>query len=177
MLRLRGGGGGAEPPSAAQATAKSTSQPEMGIAAGGQIDQVVKRDSGEYKWDATQTKVFNVQVLNSLHFKQITGVAPPASPISPATYAKHGYPFFTMYEEPSTVAGEFSIVKSVGQIDGSSDPSIAPRLVDITKKTTSMTLQNKNPCVGFFNPSGPVLVFKSLEELEKAVRAEGQVLF
>jgi hypothetical protein len=102
----------------------------MGIAAGGNINQVVKRDRGNYQWNATQTKVFNIQILNSLHFKQVTGVSPPKSPISTATYTAHGYPFFNMYEEPTEVTGEFSVVKSIGQIDGTSDPSIVPRLVD-----------------------------------------------
>jgi hypothetical protein len=176
VLRLRGGGGGQEIPYPPQAVS-SNSQPQMGIAAGGHIDQAVKRDRGRYRWNASETKVFNVQILNSLHFQHVTGIAPPNSPVSAATYARHGYPFFSMYEEPSTVVGQFSIVKSVGQIDNTSDPSITPRLVDITKRTSSLSVRGKNQYAGFFNPCGPVVVFRSLQELEKAVRAQGQVLF
>lgn len=41
---------------------------EMNGAAGGLIDQSVKRDPGTHKWIPTQTKLFNVQILNTPNF-------------------------------------------------------------------------------------------------------------
>lgn len=58
-----------------------------------------------------------------------------------------------MYEEPSVIAGDFSMVKSVGQLDGTIDPKQWPRQI--------VTLHN--PIAGsydlsFFNTAGPVSV-------------------
>lgn len=149
----------------------------MGIAPGGHIDQVVKEDAGRFEWNPSQTKVFNVQILNSLYFKQVTGVPPPTSPISIATYSAYGFPFFAMYEEPSTVAGQFSTVKSIAQMDDTSDPLTAPRVVDITNKISPSDLPGGKTDVGFFNPSGPIVAFVSVRELQEAIRAQGEVLF
>lgn len=86
----------------------------MGVAAGGLIDQAVVRDSGKHNWILTQTKLFNVQILNTLNFQHVTGFPPPQPSIDARTYAKYGFPFFSFYEELTTVAGDFSTVKSVG---------------------------------------------------------------
>lgn len=105
----------------------------MGIAAGGRIKQAIVRDTGR-KWLATQTKTFNLQILNTLHFHHVTGFRPPEPPIDARTYAAYGYPFFSMYEEPSDVSGDFSHVHSVGELDGIQDLSISPKIEDITNR-------------------------------------------
>jgi len=102
----------------------------MGIAAGGQIDQAIVQDQGTHHWHSSETKWFNVQILNSIRFQQITGLPPPETPANAQTYAEHGYPFFDMWEEPTAVAGNFSGVKSIGQIDGVSESPL--RLRNIT---------------------------------------------
>ena len=94
----------------------------MGIAAGGRIKQTIVRDTSTRKWDPSQTVVFNVQILNTAHFRAVTGRVPPEPPIDAGTYAAMGYPFFTIYEEPSTVIGDFTGVRSVGEIDMISEP-------------------------------------------------------
>src|ERR1700712_5145709 len=111
IMRLRGGGGPQE-------------QLEMNLAAGGLINQTIIKDSITSKWNKAQTMVFNVQILNSNHFRHITGISPLPSPVSAETYFEQGYPLFEIYEEPSTIAGDFALVKSVGQIDGTSDPNL-----------------------------------------------------
>lgn len=98
VLRLRGGGGGDRPRDIPEGM-------EMGIAAGGMIEQTIVEDDGENKFDATQTKVFNMQVLNSLHYQHVTGEEPPFSYVSEDMYTQYGYPFYKVYEEPSNVAG------------------------------------------------------------------------
>jgi len=214
----------------------STNKPEMGIAAGGFIDQAIVRDPKDVKWDTEQPKVFNVQILNSQSFGSITGSAPPNSPIDASTYAKYGYPFFRMYEEPTDVAGEFSMVKSVGQIDETPEPALGPHKVSLLKglsflsvsggpsnskalpkkaagkKATivspstaviqkpatstkiaalSEAVETSQPSsllktgrgvansreIGFFNPAGSMARFRTLDELEREVRSQGQVVF
>jgi hypothetical protein len=111
----------------------------MGVAAGGLIKQAIVRDPGTHKWDASQTKIFNVQILNTLHFEHVTGFRAPDPPIDSSTYAEYGYPFFSMYEEPTQVSGDFARVRSIGQIDGVQEPSISPRIIDITNNVSPAT--------------------------------------
>lgn len=115
---------------------------EMGIAAGGNIRQAIVEDrtwdlelpNGPECWDTTKTKVFNVQILNTVHFRQVTGIAAPKPPVSAQTYAAMGLPFFSMYEEPTDVSGDFGSVRSVAQIDGKPDSVVKPaRLVKINR--------------------------------------------
>lgn len=49
----------------------------------------------------------------------MTGVTAHPTPISAELYAKLGYPFFEVYEEPSNVHGSIEGLKSVGQVDRS----------------------------------------------------------
>ena len=90
---------------------------KMGIAAGGLIKQSIVEDPYPAdKWDRDRTITFNVQILNSEMFRLVTGLNPPVSPIEAKAYAKYGLPFFDLYEESLSVAGEFGKVKSVKQL-------------------------------------------------------------
>jgi hypothetical protein len=100
----------------------------MSIAAGGRIKQVIQKDTYPNNWLSNQTTVFNVQILNSAEYKSVTGNQPPSKPIDAQTYADNGMPFFDMYEEPSGISGDFSMVKSVAQIDGIEEKSVKPPL-------------------------------------------------
>ena len=114
VLRLRGGG---VPPG----------ELEMGVAAGGLIDQAIVEDEATHEWDETQTKWFNVQILNSGRFQEVTGLAPPPTPANAKLYAELGFPFFDLWEEKTTVAGDFSNIKSVGQLKGVQDNPLNPK--------------------------------------------------
>ncbi|KAF5661549.1 integral membrane protein [Fusarium circinatum] len=104
IVRLRGGSSMIE-------------EPEMNIAAGGLIRQnIVEQPKGEYK--KTSQVTINGQILNSASFQRVTGQEPPKSPISAATYAKAGYPFFSLDEEPTTISGNFSDLQSMAQLKG-----------------------------------------------------------
>lgn len=103
----------------------------MGIAAGGLIKQAIVEDSGKHEWDSTQTKVLNVHILNSHHFQAVTGFAPSPSCVTAQTYADHGYPFYSMYEEPTVVAGNFVSVQSIAQMEGNLEPHVVPPTVSI----------------------------------------------
>ena len=106
-LRLRGGGGGPCPEDVA-----------LGVAPGGLIKQCILEDTNAATiWERDRTACFNVQILNSDMFQQITGKPPPSTPISAKTYRNHGLPFFKIYGEKSTIKGDFDDIKSVKQLD------------------------------------------------------------
>lgn len=69
MLGFRGGNGGPDPEDIA-----------MGDAPGGLIKQCILQDTNRAStWERDRTVCFNVQMLNSDMFQQITGKAPPVS--------------------------------------------------------------------------------------------------
>lgn len=50
-------------------------------------------------------------------FQQVTGKAPPSTPVSAKTYADEGLPFYKIYGETSTIKGDFNSIKSVKGLD------------------------------------------------------------
>ena len=106
IVRLRGGG--ATEPGA-----------ELGIAPGGLIKQCIIEDNyPPSTWEPDRSISFNVQILNSELFHQLTGFAPPDTPITAETYAEQGLPFYKFYEEEhSTIKGDFAGISSVKAVD------------------------------------------------------------
>jgi hypothetical protein len=94
------------------------------------MNQAVLDDPGRYEWDSTKTKVFNVHIVNTQYFEQITGKSLPEPFITAELSAALGYPFFHMNEEPSKVAGEFDTIKSVAQMDNITDATVDSTVVD-----------------------------------------------
>ena len=136
----------------------------MNIAAGGLITQsIVRLPRDDYK--KTVPVTFNVQVLNSASFKYVTGKNPPRSPVSAKTYADAGYPFFSMYEEPTTIAGDFQGLKSIAQIDKLAEQSMP----------TNIPVINIG-AVGLLNPRGPEQELELEWELEQRLAAMRTVL-
>lgn len=92
VLGLRGGG-----------------NPELAFAAGGLISQTIVKDNVEpTKWEPDCGTIFNVQVVNSDLFKEITGSDPPSTPITAAAYASHGFPYYKIYDEKTEAAAKFT---------------------------------------------------------------------
>lgn len=91
----------------------------MGIAAGGTIKQTIVEDKSDPRqWNTDKARLINVQIVNSVWFEEITGMAMPPTPISMETYASTGLPFFDIYNEtPSDVAGSFAAVRTVSEMD------------------------------------------------------------
>jgi hypothetical protein len=84
MPRLLGGGA---PQRSAQAEEKDEAT-QMGIAAGGGIKQVIRRDFHPADiWDKDKVIIFNIQILNASAFYKITTLPPPSTPINANTYA------------------------------------------------------------------------------------------
>ena len=153
VLRLRGDGGD-RPPA------------EMGIAAGGLIRQTIAKDKRNPNiWDPHCGTIFNVQILNSACFRAITGEIQPATPISAATYASYGYPYFRIFdEEPSGINGNFEEVKSIAEMDAEGKPT------EETKEAVAEVLKSTNNEVVLLDDKGNRVGFRTLSQMEKAVR-------
>lgn len=90
----------------------------MSIGAGGTINQVILADPySPYSWDTEKTILFNVQLLDANCFKAVLGIDPPQTPITAATYAELGLPFYALYEGASGVYGKTDLLKTVGDLD------------------------------------------------------------
>jgi hypothetical protein len=111
---------------------------EMGLSAGGRMKQQITQDLyGADYWDTENTSRVFVHIVNSAMYEQITGKAPPSTPISAKTYSDHGYPWFDLYDEkdgvkPSSVLAN---VKSVKEID--EEKLLAPQQDDSTVNITA----------------------------------------
>ena len=108
-------------PMMADASVDSIDGGEMGMAAGGRMEQSIYPDPhGPTTWDNATTGRVYVHIVNSMLYEQITGRKAPDTPVTVRTYAEHGYPWFDLYDEhlgdvdPSeALAG----VKSVKEMD------------------------------------------------------------
>jgi hypothetical protein len=95
------------------------------VGAGGSIKQTIVPDKNDPRiWDVASAKLINIQLVNSAAFELITGLATPSTPVTYKTYVSAGMPFYDIYkEQPSTVSGAFSKVKTISQIDAAQDQS------------------------------------------------------
>jgi hypothetical protein len=106
---------------------------EMSLAAGGSMRQKLYPDThGIEVWDQENSSKMFVHIVNSQMYEQITGEKPPATLIDAQTYAKHGYPWFDLWDEemadiqaPSNLAGVLTVsqLDKVKGIEGQQDDS------------------------------------------------------
>jgi len=93
----------------------------MGIGAGGKMKQKIYPDPhGVDTWDENDYDRVYVHIVNSMMYREITGLEPPATPVTAETYAKHNLPWFNVYDETmSDIAPspELSQVKSIKEMD------------------------------------------------------------
>ncbi len=96
------------------------SAPEpMGIAAGGNIEQMIIADSyGVDSWDGNRKRALTIHLVNSLSYKEITGKKPPPSPITKNEYEYRGIPWFSSYDE------------KIPKVDG---PSLFKRILGVSE--------------------------------------------
>ena len=93
---------------------------EMGLAAGGKMRQEIYNDEyGIETWDQDRRGRVNVHIVNSMAFREITGMEPPLTPISAKSYTETGLPWFELYNETKKVVGPgaFGGVRSVKEVD------------------------------------------------------------
>lgn len=93
----------------------------MGLGAGGRMRQEIFPDPhGIETWDEENHGRVFIHILNSEMFREVTGEAPPPTPISAKTYTECGLPWFELYAKDlgDIPAGEeLKKVKSVGELD------------------------------------------------------------
>jgi ankyrin repeat protein len=91
---------------------------DMGLAPGGEIKQAVVPDSEPLEWNWVRARLVNVQIINSVVFEAVTGIAPPPPPISFKDYLKAKLPFFDLIGDASIQGGKvLGKLQSVGQRD------------------------------------------------------------
>jgi hypothetical protein len=109
----------------------------MGFVPGGRIEQKVLEDEhGLDTWDPDQFGTLVVHVLNSAQYRAVTGREAPPSPVDAATYTKHGFPWFRLYEERADVpaADPFAGLTSIADLpDSTGAPADAPFVVSPTQ--------------------------------------------
>jgi hypothetical protein len=138
-------------------------EPQMGIAAGGLIEQSIIRDDNDPAiWEPENGTIFNVQILNSAVFQTVTGRKPPKTPISARTYASYGFPYYAIYDEkPSGVTGDFSGVKSVAEKDIEGAPTL-----EKAKAIAEVIEDTHNPVVLLEKTSKPT-AFRPVKFMEQ----------
>ena len=94
---------------------------EMGLGAGGSMTQRIYDDSYAFeRWQQDRAARVFVHIANAELFTEITGKAPPPSPISAKSYADAGLPWFNLYDaDRAFVAGSDALVDvwSVEELD------------------------------------------------------------
>jgi hypothetical protein len=93
----------------------------MGLAAGGRMRQKVYPDPhGLDTWDPEHTGRIFVHLVNSELWRELTGERAPRTPVTAKEYARHGLPWFDLYDEHrATVPPQDALaqVKSVKELD------------------------------------------------------------
>ena len=137
---------------------------EMSLGVGGLIKQSILRDPHPSSaWDSDNTAMFNIQLLSADVFERVTGMAPPPSPVTAETYAAAGLPFFEIQgEKESGVKGQFSDVKSAGQLD--LENGVSDRY-GLDKELAFPTVQLDN--------TGQRVGFRGVDQLVQDVKAWG----
>lgn len=73
---------------------------EMGLGAGGKMKQNIYPDHyGIETWNRKAQGSVCVHIVNSLQYQELTGSAPPPTPVSPQDYTENGLPWFDLYDE------------------------------------------------------------------------------
>ncbi len=89
----------------------------MGLGAGGTMRQEIYADTRNFTdWDTSRSSRCFVHLCNSLTWREITGEAPPSTPVTAREYARSGIPWFDYYRDdlPAlTGSGILAKVKSI----------------------------------------------------------------
>ncbi len=92
---------------------------EMGIAAGGRMRQLIYPDPhGVGTWDEENTGRVYVHIVDSLTYRDITGQAPPPSPVSARTFSESGLPWFELFDEEKGVVAPSKTLAGVKSVQG-----------------------------------------------------------
>ncbi len=111
----------AGPSGASAGRARASKSASMGVAAGGRMKQKIYPDPhGVSTWDVTRSGRVFVHIVDAMQWSEITGEAALKTPVTAKTYAKHGLPWFDLYDDhmpTHATPGPLASVKSVKHID------------------------------------------------------------
>ena len=119
---------------------------EMGLAAGGKMEQEIYEDDyGIDTWDTETRTEVPIHVVNSEQYEVITGKAPPETLVTAETYTDYGYPWYRLYNEEKkdiTASKQLAAIKSMKQLDkekeiSSNDPAFqvsGNQIISLTQK-------------------------------------------
>lgn len=94
---------------------------DMGMGAGGRMRQEIHPDEhGLDTWDVERATFVEIRLCNSDAWMELTGEAPPPTPIDAATYTKFGLPWFERYAEGRDIAPSKKLA-GLRSIDGGRD--------------------------------------------------------
>jgi hypothetical protein len=127
---------------------------DMTLGSGAELRQIVKTDPipGYWNWEASQ--FVNVQILNTVAFESVTGLAAPTTPISFQEYTKAAIPSLSYYPDAETsgaVVGRFPIVRTIGNIDSLLGIKYAVRL-DPNGKPVGCVICERSICDSVYSP-------------------------
>ena len=177
VLRLRGGGWCS--PEIQDARDKEIAKAKMmTIAKGGKIKQDISPDPFPNSfWTPERTLAFNVHLLNADVFKAVTGLSPPSKPTDAKLYAEAGLPFYHLSSNNSTISGDFTAVKTIGEIDGVVDEHVVPSIVKVRGRVPppayAEMMENSYDPDELLDPAGPLREFRTVHDLEKGIRNLG----
>ncbi len=90
----------------------SESAVRLGVGAGGLISQHLEPDENDPRiWDIANSKMLNVQIVNSDDFYVITGNPPPPTPVDVQTYRTQNVPFLDDYTETTSEQSRITSLK------------------------------------------------------------------
>lgn len=140
--------------STSRSTILKESTPDMSLAPGGRMRQKIHTDPYDLdQWDQRTSSRCFVHICNSLHWRAITGEAPPTIPPTARQYSEAGLPWFEHYAEGESVPGAdpFQGVKTVremGQQKGEqplpeNEPAEPKRVVEIIRKGINVVREGR----------------------------------
>jgi hypothetical protein len=99
----------------------------MGLGAGGLITQRIYEDENPFStWQQDRAGRVFVHIANAELFTEITGMAPPPSPISAQDYTSHGLPWFSLYDADKAAVGGSGPLTEVWSIAELDEAKIGP---------------------------------------------------
>lgn len=108
----------------------------MGMGAGAEIKQKIYPDPyGLDTWNQKEYGSVLVHIVNTRQYEELTGLAPPPTPVSAKAYAEHGLPWFELYDEGrGDIRPQEKLIrsKSISQLDA--ERGNAPDITGISIK-------------------------------------------
>ena len=149
----------------------------MGVAPGGLIKQCILEDCYSVdSWDRDRTILFNVQILNSERFRYFTGLEPPKTPISAQTYAEQCLPYYKIWDEKSSVEGDFGALESVQTVNKTKGKGKGKGKGGNNSSSEHHVTSVNQPVI-LLKPDGSHLSFRPVAELNQEIARKNAVRF